>query len=235
VTGNVGPAFIIIGAGRAGTTWLRTALARHPNIFVLPGEPQFFNRRHGEIDKYLHTLVSGRHKSKVSERDYSVTPKLYGEKSPGYIFMPEQRIQIVAEHFPDVRLICLTREPVARARSHYAHLKRSGLNPTERMDVIVNSSRYLWCLTRWRKFFSVDQILILDFERIAAEPREVYRDALDHIGARWHEPPDVAMQRDERAAPSASQPFDATIEDRLRVEPYRAAELRALLRDSPNL
>jgi hypothetical protein len=38
------PNFLIIGAGKSGTTSLASQFAQHPEIFICPGkEPQFFD------------------------------------------------------------------------------------------------------------------------------------------------------------------------------------------------
>jgi hypothetical protein len=40
------PDFLIIGAQKAGTTWLRALLRHHPNVYMPDREIHFFNKEH---------------------------------------------------------------------------------------------------------------------------------------------------------------------------------------------
>jgi hypothetical protein len=112
------PTFILVGAEKAGTSWLSRNLARHPDVFMAPGEIHFFdvdsNFRRG-IDWYAgHFSNSG-------------ACTAIGEKSPGYLnlfragkwqaHVPKR----VRATLPDVRLIFVLRDPVRRAISAARH------------------------------------------------------------------------------------------------------------------
>lgn len=115
------PAFLIIGAQKAGTSSLFRYLSQHPDI-RLPKrkELHFFDLRYENgTDWYegqfpASSLLSG---------------QITGEATPFYLFhplVPER----VFNHYPDIRLIVLLRNPVDRAYSHF-HMERNRNNEPE--------------------------------------------------------------------------------------------------------
>ena len=103
------PDFLIIGAQKAGTTTLHHWLAQHPDLEgSTPKELQFFNQgiHQGQnVEDYQRNFKAlGRRR------------KLFFESTPEYIYHPGTAAAI-AETYPDIKLIVLLREPVARAFS----------------------------------------------------------------------------------------------------------------------
>jgi hypothetical protein len=126
------PSFLIIGAQRAGTTTLFDYLLRHPDIRgPLHGgevswtrkEIHFFDERFQlGVDWYrsYFPLAASRRMARLRGRDLVV-----GEATPYYMFHPLVPERVAAT-IPDVKLIALLRDPVARAYSHYQMMLRSG-------------------------------------------------------------------------------------------------------------
>lgn len=109
----------IVGAQRAGTTYLSQLLDQHPQITMakpLIPEPKFF--------------MNGNSENKVEyfSKFYEPTEatKLFIEKSASYIETPEAGRRI-KKMFPDARLIITFRNPVFRAISNYFYSVRNGL------------------------------------------------------------------------------------------------------------
>src|SRR5262245_2528584 len=107
------PDFLIIGAPKAGTTWLSANLECHPQIYLArnpdcsdPTEVRYFNGSFRLPLKYYSDLF-------LPGRD-----RIKGAKSPGYCYMPSYRIRFIRTVMPKVRLIFLMRNPVERAWSH---------------------------------------------------------------------------------------------------------------------
>ena len=116
------PNFIIIGAGKSGTTSLAHQLGQHPDIFLSdPKEPHFFSINwHKGIDWYLNIFSRANNCSAVGEA--SATYTLY----PEYKDVPERMASVLGEN---VRLLYIVRNPVERMLSHCQHDKISGLVP----------------------------------------------------------------------------------------------------------
>ena len=173
------PTFLVIGAMKAGTTSLYAYLREHPQIF-LPEvkELDFFiaerNWPRG-VDWYASNFAaaSGAH--------------AIGEVSPNYtkrhMFggVPER----IHELIPDVRLVYVVRDPVARMRSHYLHaVAESGLRmpigeALLEHDHLALCSSYAHQLDPYLNHFPRERLLILTAEglrdRRRAELERVFR------------------------------------------------------------
>jgi hypothetical protein len=115
------PTFLIIGAMKCGTTSLHHYLGEHPEIQKLPAmkETNFFSGPPNGIP-----YPSG---SRRIERLEEYEPlfddafDVRGEASPCYTLYPRRKgvPERIKELVPDVKLIYLVRDPVARAVSQY--------------------------------------------------------------------------------------------------------------------
>jgi hypothetical protein len=127
------PDFFIIGAPKAGTTALHTALACHPQLFMSPvKEPKFFlcdgpppdHGGPGDAHSYREWIW----RPEAYERLFDRAPPggRRGESTPFYLsdFAAHRRIHAAV---PDARLIAILRDPVDRAYSNWAHLWADGL------------------------------------------------------------------------------------------------------------
>ncbi len=174
------PDFVIIGAQKAGTTSLYAGLGAHPDVRrAFRKEVHFFDterctdpgwyRRHFPIDR----------------GDW-----LTGESSPYYLFHPAVPTRM-AGTIPDVAIIAILRDPVARAVSQYHHAQHWGLEdrpigvaldpatPEElapiddvawydradspaRERAYLARGRYAEQLERWFATFARERILVLE-------------------------------------------------------------------------
>lgn len=106
------PTFLGIGAPRAGTTWLNTLLASHPEVYVptLRDEIRFF-------DQYYERGLGWYEGLFCPPADADRYPAI-GEISPQYLECEECPRRIFAA-LPEVQLIVILRHPVNRAYSQY--------------------------------------------------------------------------------------------------------------------
>lgn len=119
------PSFIIIGAQRAGTTSLFTALAEHDQVRPPIGkELQYFSlhfRR--DLDFYRGHFPRLR------------PGEITFEASPYYLFHPDVPRR-VAQALPSVKTVVMLRDPVSRAYSHWQHSVLHGYEPFSFADAI---------------------------------------------------------------------------------------------------
>jgi len=94
-----GPDFLIIGAARSGTTWLRrNASGGVSAIRIKPGEPNYFSfHPFSDPRDYIASLSTG---VKNADLPHAGSPRLYGEKSPSYLLMPNDKIALVQAPVP---------------------------------------------------------------------------------------------------------------------------------------
>jgi hypothetical protein len=125
------PSFLIIGVGKCGTTELYDRLLEHPNVHPsLRKEVNYFMYRHAKgVDWYrAHFATPPNHGNHE--------PFFVGEASPGYVlnpFAPQRIMDLV----PNVKLIVLLRDPVARAYSHYHHQRRLGMESLDSFEAAL--------------------------------------------------------------------------------------------------
>lgn len=175
------PDFLVIGAQKAGTTWLAARLREHPDLFMKKGEVHFFDVD-DNFDRGLDWY------SQQFEEGASCT--LRGEKTPDYLWtnrahqdaavIPD-RIQSVV---PDAKIIIVLRDPVTRALSALNHqIVARRLSPFTNPDEVllgrkseigrrfglIERGYYADQIREYQKRF--ENVLILLFEQdIAREP-----------------------------------------------------------------
>src|SRR5262245_12635623 len=107
------PTFLIIGAQKSATRWLRTNLGLHPDVYAVDEELWFFNDINHRFTK------RGLPWYRAQYDGWSGEP-LLGEATPGYMMLrhdPALVAERIGEVVPDVRLIAVLRNPVDRAQS----------------------------------------------------------------------------------------------------------------------
>jgi hypothetical protein len=248
-----GPTFLIIGCARAGTTWLKQHLSTHPEIQLLAGEGLYFSswpRVTPRAYVASYTSMSSRFLKKRhggAPHEERVLPTHFGEKSPAYIDMSDEGIDLCAALFPNLRIICMVREPVSRAWSHIKHygwarhaddLEFLKAPPSDsNLDEIVDHGRVEKHLRRWAKRFAPDQIHLVEFDKLNLDPRTVFDDILRHLGASPLEIPEEVL-RDKPEASKSRQAPTVLLDYLHRVyagERWDAESLRAAMNEAAGL
>lgn len=157
--GPILPNLLIIGAPRCGSTWLHGLIGSHPDAFMSRRkELEFFHRADGRgLDRYARHFAGGAGR------------KVVGEATPSYLYDATARRRIAAA-LPDVRLVLILRDPVARLVSHHAHAVRTeGFRGSfedfiERQPQQIDWGRYAGHLSPWLDRFGPSRVLILILE-----------------------------------------------------------------------
>ena len=104
----VKPTFMCIGVQKAGTCSLKNYLNQSPEIFIKGSEAQFFNK--GE-DKTFEEIIN-------YENSFDTNKLIVGEKTPDYSYL-RFAMDRIYNYNPNIKLILILREPIARAFSQY--------------------------------------------------------------------------------------------------------------------
>lgn len=184
------PDFLIISPPKTGSTWLASNLRHHPQLFIPDiKEIKYFSSlmEWFDLDWYLEHFRPG-------------AGRLKGEASPSYAILPLERIRLIRQLMPDVKLIFLMREPIARAWSHAKHNRNyreanfadissdSGPASEEQWqanfthDWPLTSGDYLGQLRRWLSVFPAEQMFVGFQETIAGDPAPLLRQILAFLG-----------------------------------------------------
>lgn len=208
------PDFLIIGAQKAGTTWLYRNLRVHREVF-LPTETelQFFNKPDCEspsrLDRYFEHFEAADESKRV------------GEKTPGYFWSTDRTRSLTQpppKHNPDipgavarvlgenVDLIVSLRHPVDRAISAFGHhLKRGRILPDARIrDVadrfgILDIGHYAAHSRAWLGVFPRERFHVIVFETdVVARPLRGYRGVCQFLGIDADfRPPNIQLPRNK--------------------------------------
>lgn len=110
------PNFLVIGANRSGTTYLKRNLESHPDIFMAnasyTGDIHFFNSTH-PANNWSNGI--GWYEDLFSKRK---AEKCVGEKSSLYLSDPKAAERIKAT-IPHAKIIVILRNPIETAYSYY--------------------------------------------------------------------------------------------------------------------
>jgi len=181
------PNFLIIGAQKSGTTSIYDVLKMHPQIFLSKvKEINFFFFE----KSYKKGIQNYEQNFKDVNNEIAI-----GEASPGYIVNPNAPSRI-KKHMPDCKLILCIRNPIERAYSQYWDNRRQ-LNEWQSFDEIVDSyikikggkykkgyflrGFYHKQILEFLQYFNRQQILILLFDDLIANPEQFYQTVLSFL------------------------------------------------------
>lgn len=191
------PNFLIVGAQKAGTSWLARNLAQHPDAFLPPKEVHYFN--------HAGNYARGPSWYRRHFRDAGGADAI-GEKTPSYLWVTGERRRTHLPHvhrrihalLPDARLIAILREPVARAVSSARHHIRVGrVPPRIGLDAllvgahrdlaeelgIIDMGRYARALEAYLELYDASQLLILVYEEdVRGDPAAGLQRACGFLG-----------------------------------------------------
>jgi hypothetical protein len=183
------PSALIIGAQKAGTSSLFSWLSRHPHVAnPLVKEVHYFDYQFARSTRWYAANFRG------AARDTRI------DASPYYLFHPKAA-ERAAKVIPDTKIICLFRDPVDRAYSHYKMNVRLGIEDLPFDDALdaeayrlgrsaellaeelvqydfnhqhfsyVARGHYSEQLRVWLNLFQKDQFHFIDFARLVTEPQ----------------------------------------------------------------
>ncbi len=235
------PDFLIIGAQKSATRWLRSNLGQHPDVYAAPSEIEFFNNdeRFDELGATWYRAQfggwSGEH--------------IVGEATPGYMMWrhnPSVMARRVLSIVPDVRLIAILRNPIDRAFSAMVHHQKrerlpadaaltslvGAVSPEEDNLGLIAGGWYAKSLRPYVDLFG-DQLLVLFHDDLDNDPRGLYTKAANHIGASpGFVPPQLERVRFSNQQPAQRRRDPLASEERARLWEYfrdDVAELELLL------
>jgi hypothetical protein len=211
--GDACPDFLCVGAQKAGTTWLYQQLDSHPDFWMPPiKELHYFDelsrvqrarppRCRDERDlRFLESMKSLSAEPCIDLENYArlFEPKaslLSGDITPTYSTLSDEVIRRIVEHFPNLKVIFLARDPVERAWSHLSmevcYRQIEPFDVTDIDDVNRNFLRRGMLLrsypsatvARWKRHVRPDLFRVYFFDDLQRNPTELRRSILHFLGA----------------------------------------------------
>jgi len=175
------PNFFIIGAQKAGTTWLAKCLSEHNDVFVPEiKEIYYFDRYYEKGLSWYESYFDG----------WSGETAV-GEGSVGYLLSSLAPGRIRDTLGTDVKLIASIRHPVDRAYSAYRmDLSRDAVPYemdfrtylVENVRLSKTHSLYYAQLKRYLEVFGREKMLILVYEELRKDGQKAVSTCLDFLG-----------------------------------------------------
>jgi len=182
--------FAIIGAQKAATTYLHQCLSAHSDVYMPRRETSVFE------DPDYGTYAQASLASMFMERP---EPRV-GIRRPNYLGREEVPARI-ALHCPDIKLVCILRDPVSRAISAVYHQMSSGFLPV--MDIedciealldgalqeryprardILNFGLYHRHLSNYARYFDRGSLFVARQETLLSEDANGISRVFEHLG-----------------------------------------------------
>lgn len=171
------PDALIIGVKKGGTRALISMLKSHPSIVTATSEVHYFDRD-VNFSKGVQWYIN--------QMPYSLSQQITIEKSPSY-FVSGPAASRVYTLSPNQKIILIVRNPIDRTLSDFTQLdykkgKQGGhwsfegkifLSPSGEVNTAfspISVSMYDVHFEAWLKYFSIDQILVVDGDKLIQEP-----------------------------------------------------------------
>ena len=205
---------MIIGAMKSGTTSLHFILEQHPEIAAGVRKELNFFKGGGErtaaayealfprLDKAQHVYTLDSSPNYTKAKRWSVAPRLIAA-------LPGRK-----------RLIYVLRNPIERIDSHIAHNVAEGRwTPDEwPMQHVIETSAYARRLGTFEKAGLLDDVLLIDFSELRADPIGVAYRVHDFLGVPRIKPKSIEVRNPRK--------IDARY-----IRTDKATELKHLLKD----
>ena len=233
------PDFIIIGAGRAGTTALYTYLIQHPSIITAStdndapvADLHFFEYMISDKISWYKSHFPRKSKNSFVTGEFTST-YMYHKKVPERIF----------NLIPKIKLIVILRNPVDKAYSTYNqqshfnevtssfeetikaefaridliknHIEYTNNNPNFDNYVEYNIIRhgiYFNYLEKWFKIFPKKQIFVVDSNELENVPQQTLNKVFEFLNLSPHEIPNLAKVNIGKYSPMTESTRQSLIE-----------------------
>ena len=193
------PNTFLIGVQKAGTTTLDDWLAQHPQIYCYESlKDVLLFARFNSTDEILQRMQK-------EPAPYKGEPVVL-QSAVNYIFYP-QYLQQLAQMQPNAKLLLILRNPVDRAVSSYGYFTKM-LRETRSMEealvytpsantdfsrdnsdfTYIEHGLYARQIRNCLQYFSKDQLLVLDYDELAKNPKVLLQQIYTFLGIDAFEP-----------------------------------------------
>jgi hypothetical protein len=212
VSGDPSPDFLCVGAQKAGTSWLYRQLEPHPDFWMPPVKELHYldnlnrTKRHqrprANDDRdacFVEAINDLSMQSHIDLDRYGRLfshkgPLLSGDISPAYSTLSEEIIQKVVDHFPNLKVVFLARDPVERAWSQLSMGVRLGVitkfDAADPDEVVRNllipgvlaRSHPSKIVARWKRYVLPENFRIYFFDDLNENPAALRQSILHFLG-----------------------------------------------------
>jgi hypothetical protein len=203
------PNFLVVGAARSGTAGLVEGLRTHPAVFITePKEPHFFALHGRSVD--FRGPGDAATINRVAVTDTNSYLALYpqdggftslGDGSVSSLYYHDIAIPAIRAMNPQMRIVIMLRDPVARAYSSYQYMRARGFEPEESfLDAVAAEesrrnadwqhiwhylamSRYAGSVSAFLSKFGREHVGIWYYDDLQSDYEKTVAEVLRFIGA----------------------------------------------------
>ncbi|MEO1099860.1 MAG: sulfotransferase domain-containing protein [Bacteroidota bacterium] len=145
------PDFLIIGAGKSGTTSLDFYLKQHPQVFMPElKEPNFFAYEAHSVSDFNDQETIKHYQQSITVFDEyknlfigAQAGQVLGEVSNTTMYMPHA-IESIQKYLKNPKIIAILRNPAERLVSRFMHLERVNKVPKTTLEDVFNKESIWW-------------------------------------------------------------------------------------------
>jgi hypothetical protein len=239
------PDFLCVGAQKAGTSWLYRQLEAHSDFWMPPVKELHYldqlnktkrihgPRREDERDaSFLDSMQNLRGRFYLDLDSYG---RLFqhkgecvsGDISPAYSTLNDEIIDRVIDHFPNLKVVFLARDPVERAWSQLSMGVRLGMinkfDATDPEEVVCNllnpgvlvRSHPSKIVARWKRYVPPENFRVYFFDDLKENPAELRQAILRFLGGDPDKPSDGLKPNDNNDAGREKLRLTTKVRDRM--------------------
>jgi Sulfotransferase family len=245
LAGDARPDFLCVGAQKAGTSWLYRQLEPHPDFWMPPLKELHYldnlnrTKRHrpprskDERDAYFLESIKNLSMQRHIDLDSygrlfcHKGPLLSGDISPAYSTLTDEIIERVVDHFPNLKVVFLARDPVERAWSQLSMGVRLGMisrfDATDPEEVVCNllipgvlvRSHPSKIVARWKRYVRPENFRVYFFDDLKENPAGLRRSILRFLGGDPDKPSGGLNPHDNNDAGREKLRLTARVRDRM--------------------
>jgi hypothetical protein len=208
------PDFLIIGAGKSGTTSLDNYLKQHPDLYIsAKKEPNFFGYELNSPEDFAGSPEINHYNNSVTNIDDYLKlfepaneGQLKGETSNTYMYH-DKAAERIKHYNPEMKMLAVLRQPAERLYSRYLHLAREDRLPTPDFEDCLDKETIWWerndlvkegfygkHLSKFYNLFRADQIKVILYDEMRANPDQVLKSIFQFIGVSDHVEVDFSVE-----------------------------------------
>ena len=239
------PDFLCVGAQKAGTSWLYRQLESHPDFWMPPvKELHYFDelsrvppvrsaRARDEVGRdFLENVKCLSARSHLDLEHYgrlfaAKRSLISGDITPAYSTLTDEIIERVVNHFPNMKVVFLARDPVERAWSQLSMGVRLGMinkfdagNPEEVVCNLLNPgvlirSHPSKIVARWKRYVRPENFRLYFFDDLKENPGELRQSILRFLGGDPEKPSGRSKPHENTDASREKLRLTAKVRDRM--------------------
>jgi sulfotransferase family protein len=243
--GHACPDFLCVGAQKAGTSWLYRQLETHSDFWMPPLKELHYldqlnrtKRLHAPRCRDQCDISFLDNMKGLAERCYldldsygrlfqHKGARVSGDISPAYSTLNDEIIERVTNHFPNLKVVFLARDPVERAWSQLSMGVRLGMinkfDATDPEEVVCNllnpgvlvRSHPSKIVARWKRYVRRENFRVYFFDDLKENPAELRQSILRFLGGDPDKPSGGLKPQENSDASREKLRLTAKVRDRM--------------------